>query len=80
MANKGFSQKPITEWQTVQGPDKTARYESSHLDLYYLQKYIYWIAGMKRFTVVIVREKKTTKKHCFKLQIYCFAFVLLYQM
>ena len=28
-------------------PDETARYESSHLDLHCLQRYLYWSAGIK---------------------------------
>ena len=31
-------------------PDETARYEPSHLDLHFLQRYLYWSVRMKKFT------------------------------
>ena len=44
--NRGFSQKSITQWQTVD-PDETGRHEPFHLNLYSLQRYLYWSVGIK---------------------------------
>ena len=39
--------KLITNMANSVDPDETARNEPSHLDLYCLQRYLYWSVGMK---------------------------------
>ena len=39
------------------GPDETAPYEPSHLDLHYLQKYLLWSLGLKGLRAVQIESK-----------------------
>ena len=44
----GVQVKKNELWMTNSvDPDETARYEPSHLDLHYLQRYLVWFAGLK---------------------------------
>ena len=47
---EGFQSQINKKMGNSVGPDETARYERSHLDLYCLQKYLYWFVGMKGLT------------------------------
>ena len=40
--------------------DETARNESSHLDLHYLQRYIYWSAEMKLLKTICDKRKNVS--------------------
>ena len=46
VANRDLSQKSNRIANKVD-PDERARYKPSHLDLYCLQRYLYWSVGMK---------------------------------
>ena len=45
VANRGFNKKINIRMANSANPDEMARYEPSHLDLYCLQRYMYWSAG-----------------------------------
>ena len=43
----GFQSKIKNRMATRVNPDKTARYEPSHLDLHCLHRYLFWSARLK---------------------------------
>ena len=48
LSKKGFQSQIKNRMANSVGPDETARYEPSHLDLHCLHMYLFWSAGLKR--------------------------------